>query len=286
MIAYLIHTATLITIYVIIVLSYAIPVGYTGMLNLGHVGLLALGAYTAALLTTKGVSFWLAFIFAAVLSGIAAYLLALPSRRIKGDYYALITLGFTLVVNAVLLNATGLTGGPFGISGIRRPEGFVAAETFFLLTLVAGVLTALFVYRLVKSPLGKALEAVRDDDLVAESLGKPTVKLRVVASVISGVVVGGGGALLAHFLQFINPQLFWFDNIVFILSALVVGGLASFRGAIAGTVLLFVFLESVRFLGFPPAYVGPLRLTVFSLLLLFTVLFHPKGIFGRAQLED
>ena len=285
MIAYLTYILTLIAIYVIVNLAYAIPVGYTGMLNLGHVGLFAVGAYTSAILTTNGVSFWLALPLAGLIAGVAGFLLALPARRIRGDYYALMTLGFTFVVSAVILNGGELTRGPLGITGIERPGGFTDPFTFFILCVVILGVVALFVYRLVSSPFGRALEAVRDDDLVAKSLGKPTGKLRVISLTVSAVIVGIAGALLAHFLQFINAQVFWLDNVVFVLAALVVGGLASFPGAIAGTVLLIAFQESVRFLPIVPDLVGSLRLAVFALLLLAVVLFRPKGLLGRAQLE-
>ena len=285
MTAYFVHTLTLASIYLIVSVSYAIPVGYTGMLNLGHVGLLAVGAYTAAISMTRGMSFWLALPLAAAVTAVVGFLLAIPARRIKGDYYALMTLGFTFVVNAVLLNWISLTSGPFGISGISRPEGFT--DPLFFLALVLAVLGSVsaIAYRIVHSPFGNALEAVRDDDLVAESLGKPTTKLRIASLTISAVIVGIAGALLAPFLQFINPQVFWLDNAVWILAALVIGGLASFPGAIVGTLLLFAIFEPIRFLPLPPGLVGSLRLLIFSLLLLGAVLFRPKGLMGRAQLE-
>ncbi|MBI2034025.1 MAG: branched-chain amino acid ABC transporter permease [Candidatus Liptonbacteria bacterium] len=282
---YLIHTLTLAAIYIMVALSYSLPVGYAGMLNLGHIGLLAVGAYTAAILTTSGISFWLALIAAALISGIFGFFLALPARRIKGDYYALMTLGFTFVINAVLLNWIKLTKGPFGITGIPRPSGFTDPLAFLVLTLVFLGFTAWFVHRVLGSPFGKALEAVRDDDLVAESLGKPTAKLRLTALFISAVIVGLAGALLAHFIQFINPQIFWLDNVVWILAALALGGLASFRGAVIGMLILFAIFELIRFLSIPAALLGPLRLIIFSLLLLLVVLYRPKGIFGRAQIE-
>ena len=285
MFAYLIHTATLIAIYLMVALSYAIPVGYTGLLNLGHIGLLAIGAYTAAILASQGISFSLALIAAAIVAGIIGFLLALPARRIKGDYYTLITLGFTFVVNAVLLNWMSLTRGPFGITGIDRPAGFETPASFLFLAFLFLLLIALFVYRVVNSPLGRALEAVRDDDLVAESLGKPVVKLRLIALTVSAVMVGIAGVFLAHFLQFINPQIFWLDNVVWILAALVIGGLASFPGAILGTVLIFVIFEAIRFLPLSPDLLGALRLIAFSLILLLVVIFKPKGLLGRAQLE-
>jgi len=285
MAGYLIHILTLATIYIMVALSYAIPVGYTGLLNLGHIGLFAFGAYTAAILTTQGVSFWLALVAAALGTGLLGFLLALPARRIKGDYYALVTLGFTFVMNSVFLNWIKVTRGPFGITGIDRPEGFTEPLSFLALALIVLLLVAIFVYRLVNSPFGRALEAVRDDDLVAESLGKPVGKLRMASLVVSAIIVGIAGAFLAHFIQFINPQIFWLDNVVWILAAIVIGGLASFRGAILGMVIMFLIFEPLRFLHLPPDLLGALRLIIFSLLLLLVVLFRPKGIMGKAQLE-
>lgn len=285
MTGYLIHITTLAAIYIMVTLSYALPVGYTGLLNLGHIGLFAVGAYTTAILISHGISFWIALPAAAVATGLAGFLLALPTRRIKGDYYALVTLGALFMIFTILLNWISLTRGPFGITGIHRPAGFEEPSSYLILVLAALVLLAAAVFRIVRSPFGRALEAVRDDDMVAESLGKPVAKLRLVVLVVSGVLVGVAGAFYAPFLQFINPQVFWLDNVVWILAGLVIGGLASFPGAILGMVLLFGIFEPVRFLALPPALVGPLRLAIFSVLLLLVVIFRPKGVMGRAQLE-
>ncbi len=283
--AYLVHVLTLSGIYAIISLSYAIPVGYTGLLNLAQVGLLGVGAYAMAILTTRGVSFWIALPLAMLITGIIGFLLALPSRRIKRDYYALVTLGFIFVVQAVALNWSSLTQGPFGISGIRRPVGFVETQSYMLLVAFFLLVTGLFVWRFVHSPFGKALEAVRDDDVVAESLGKRTGKLRVVALTTAAVLVGLAGGLLAPFIQFINPSTFGLDSAVWILSIIVVGGLASFPGTLLGVVVLNLIFEPLRFLNISSALVGPLRQIIFSSLLLLVVMFRPKGLLGRAQLD-
>lgn len=283
---YLIYVITLFAIYTMVALSYQISIGYTGLLNFAQVGLLAIGAYSQAILTSHGIPFFLALALSAAITGAIGFLLALPSRRIKESYYALVTLGFMFVVNAVILNWTEVTGGPFGISGIARPAHFDTPQTFLFLVLMLTAAVSFFVYRVVHSPFGAALEAVRDDDRVAESLGKPTGKLRVIAMVLSAIVVGIAGALLAHFIQFISVQIFWLDSVVFVLSCVVVGGLASFWGAIAGTTLLYIFLEPLRFLPLPPGVLGPLRIIIYGSLLLLFVLFRPKGIMGRAQLDQ
>ena len=285
MIQYLIYNATLVLIYVMVSLSFALPVGFTGLVNLGQVGLFAIGAYASAILTTHGISFWIALPLSALITMLVGLLLALPARRVKSDYYALLSLGFLFVVNSILIGWINLTRGPFGISGIDRPAFFQTPVSFLLLTFAVTVIIGLFVYRLIRSPFGKALEAVRDDDQVAESLGKPVGKLRVLSIFISAFIVGIAGAFLAHFIRFINPQLFWLDNVIWILAALVLGGLASFRGAIFGMVFLFIATEAIRFFPFSSDVLGALRLISLSLLLLGFVLFKPKGLFGRAQLE-
>ena len=113
--------------------------------------------------------------------------MALTARRIKEDYFTLITIGFIFVVNAIIVNWTSVTKGPFGITGIERPSGFEDPFSFMALTVLALLITAFFLQRVVNSPFGRALESVRDDDLVAESLGKPVAKLRIVSLVTSGV---------------------------------------------------------------------------------------------------
>jgi branched-chain amino acid transport system permease protein len=284
--AYLIHLATLACIYIMMTMAFNLAVGFTGLLNLGHVGLMAIGAYTTAILTKMhDWPFALALLAAAALTAIVGGLLALPSKRIKGDYYALVTLGFLFVVQAVLINWTSLTRGTLGIPGIPRPAGFVAPDKFFFLTLAVTTIIFFFLYRVVKSPFGRALEAVRDDEEVAESLGKPVFKLKVLSMMISGAVVAIAGGFLGSFLQFIAPNVFWLDLLVWAIAAMMVGGLASMRGSIVGLLVLFLIAESLRFVELSSALAGPARLIIFVLALLLVVLFRPKGIMGRAELD-
>lgn len=283
---YLIHLGSLIGIYILMSLSFNLVVGYTGLLNLGHVGLMGIGAYTSAILVKNfDVPFTLGLLSAGVLTMCVAGLLALPARKIKGDYYALVTLGFLFVVSAVLINLESLTRGTLGIPGIPRPEGF-ESNTMFLF-LVAGITTLVFFLldRLVHSPFGRALEAVRDDEEVAQSLGKPVFKLKLIAMMISGFIVGVAGALLAHFVQFIAPSAFWLDLLVSALAGMMIGGVASMRGTVVGVVVLFSLLEPLRFLSFPSGLIGPLRLIMMMSLLLLIILYRPRGLMGRAELE-
>ncbi|MBI4592211.1 branched-chain amino acid ABC transporter permease [Candidatus Uhrbacteria bacterium] len=284
--AYLIHLGSLVGIYILMSLSFNLVVGYTGLLNLGHVGLMAIGAYVSAILMkTAGLPFAVGLLGAATLTMLVATLLAIPARKIRGDYYALVTLGFMFVVFAVLVNWESLTRGTLGIPGVPRPEGFTSNTMYLLLVGAITAVTFWFLDRLVNSPFGRALEAVRDDEEVAQALGKPVFKLKVIAMAVSGFVVGLAGALLAHFVQFISPGMFWLDLLIWALAGMMIGGVASMRGTVLGVVVLFFLLEPVRFLDLPSAYVGPLRLLIMLALLLLIVLYKPRGIMGRAELE-
>ncbi len=283
---FLIHISTLVTIYIIIALSLNLVMGYTGLVNFGHIGLLGVGGYVSAVFTTR---FDWPFVFGFIAAGLVtagfAALLSLLSRKIKDDYFALLTLGFMFVTSAIFINWTEMTRGTLGIRGITRPEGFSEPLTFFLLVLLVCVASFLFLHQTVSSPFGRVLEAIRDDDLVAESLGKNVQKAKLVAMTISGLFVGLAGSLLAHFLRFINPGTFWLDPLVIALAGVVIGGLASLRGSVVGIVLVFAVSESLRFLSIPSSLIGPLRLIIFMFVLLVMILWRPKGIFGRAELD-
>jgi len=284
--AYLIHLGSLVGIYILMSISFNLVVGYTGLLNLGHVGLMAIGAYASAILMkTADLPFPVALLGAALLTMVVAAALAIPARKIRGDYYALVTLGFMFVVFAVLVNWESLTRGTLGIPGVPRPEGFTSNTMYLLLVGAITAITFWFLDRLVNSPFGRALEAVRDDEEVAQALGKPVFKLKVIAMAVSGFVVGLAGALLAHFVQFISPGMFWLDLLIWALAGMMIGGVASMRGTVLGVVVLFCLLEPMRFLDLPSAYVGPLRLLIMLALLLLIVLYKPRGIMGRAELE-
>jgi ABC-type branched-subunit amino acid transport system permease subunit len=283
---YLIHVLTIFVIEAMVVLSYAIAVGSLGYVNFGQVALLAVGAYASAALTLRGISFWVAVPLAVMITGAVALLLALPTRRIRGDYYALMTLGFLFVVQAVILNWTDVTQGTLGLIGIGRPAGFGAPADYLILSAIILLAVGAFVYRLVSSPYGAALGAIRDDEEVAKTLGKPSFFLKVSALTLSGILVGCAGALLAHFLQFINAQVFWLDRAVWFLAALVIGGLGSFRGALIGIFILTASFEVIRFLPLDPTVIGPVRNIFYSLILIVVLLVRPKGVCGRVQLEQ
>lgn len=286
MIEFLIHIFTLICIYSIIAMSFNLAMGYTGLVNFGHIGLMGVGAYTSAILNTRfDIPFFVSIFIAAILCAVIGAILSIPSRKIKNDYFALLTLGFLFVAGAVFINWTDLTRGTLGIRGITRPENFTEPLQFLILSLVISFLTFLVLEKIVHSHFGRVLEAIRDDELVAESLGKNIDRAKMTAMTLSGFFVGIAGVLLAHFIRFINPASFWLDPLVVALAGVVIGGLASLRGSIIGVFIVFAISESLRFLSIPSTMIGPMRVILFMLVLTVVVLFRPRGIIGRADLD-
>jgi len=280
---YLIHLGILIGIYTILVVSLNFAVGFTGLLNLGHVGFFGIGAYVSALLAVSGVPLWLAILGGVIAAGIAGVILAIPTARLKGDYLALATLGFTFIMGSVARNWTDVTRGALGIPGIPR----LAADNVVVLAIV-GVLAVIscFIFRRVgQSRFGRACQALRDDELAAKMLGKNTFAHKIGAMGLSAAFAGLGGALFAHYITFIDPSIFGFGDLILLFSALIVGGLASVRGSWVGTVVLLLLPEPLRFIGFPSSVLGPAREMIFALLLLLILLYRPKGLFGEVDLS-
>jgi len=287
--AYFIHLLILVGIYLILALSLQLAVGYTGLLNLGHIAFYAIGAYTSALLTLNDYPFWFGFLMAGIMAMIFGFLLSIPTNKLKGDYLALATFGFSLLVYAVALNWIDLTRGPLGLPGIPKPSlfGFIFSSNsnFLILTLVIALISYLTIKRIVDSPFGKVLEAVRDDEMAAKILGKNTFKIKTYALGISAFFAGIAGSLYAHYITFIDPSSFTLLQLVPIISIVVIGGLASLRGTVVATIILVLLPEPLRFIGFPSSIVGPARQIIYALLLLLILIYEPKGFFGKTELE-
>jgi branched-chain amino acid transport system permease protein len=287
--AYLIHILILIGIYLILAISLQLSIGFGGILNLGHVAFFGIGAYTSALLTLLGYPFWIGFLAAGVLSMIFGFLLSLPTMKLKGDYLALATMGFSFVVYAVLLNWTKLTRGPLGLPGIKKPSlfGFVFSSntSFLFLVIVIALLSYIIIKRISVSPFGKVLESVRDDELASKTLGKNTFKVKAICLAVSAFFAGLAGSLYAHYISYIDPSSFTIMHLMPILLIVIIGGLASLWGTFLATIVLILIPEALRFIGLPSSILGPMRQIIYSLLLIIILLFKPKGFFGRVELE-
>jgi branched-chain amino acid transport system permease protein len=286
--AYFVHLGILICIYAILAASLNIAVGYAGLLNLGHVAFFAIGAYTSALLTLHGVPFPIAFLAAGVLAAIFGYLLIVATYRLKGDYLALATLGFSFVVGSVLLNWTWLTRGPLGIPGIKKPRLFgLLINTnvkFLLFAAVICAITYFVLARLMKSAYGTALQAMRDDEIGVKVLGKNTFKLKWQSLALSAFFAGIAGSLFAHYITYIDPSSFSLSEIILIFTIVIVGGLVSLRGSFIATIIILLIPEALRFFALPSSIIGPARQIIYAVILLAILFWRPKGLFGKVDL--
>lgn len=285
---YLLHILVLVAIYSIVAVSLNLALGYTGLLNLGHVAFFGIGAYTSALLTKAGVPFLVAFLAAGIIASIFGYLLYFATKKLKGDYLALATLGFTFVLYSLLLNLTFLTRGPLGIAGIAKPSfaGIVLSSpaAYLLFTGILALVSVLLLAFIVKSPFGRVMQAIRDDEIGVRVLGKNTLAVKGKVMMISAFFAGLAGSLFAHYITFIEPGSFTLTEVVLVLTIVIVGGLASLRGSILAAFILLLIPELLRFLAWPSSILGPGRQILYALILLAILLFRPRGLLGKVDL--
>ncbi|WP_376094542.1 branched-chain amino acid ABC transporter permease [Roseomonas sp. CCTCC AB2023176] len=287
--AYLVAILVFAGFYALMAIGLNVIWGLAGMVNLGLVGFFGLGAYTSALLTTRLA--WpmpLGWAAGAALGALAGAAMAVVVARLRGDYLAIVTLGFAEVIRLVASNEIWLTNGTDGISGIPGPlRGTVPPGTFNLvfLGLVWGVVAVAFVVaaRLSHSPFGRVLRAVREDEDVAAVAGKPVLWFKVRAFAIGAAVIGLSGALYAHYNAFIAPEAFAPLLTIYVVLALTAGGVGSMRGAVVGAILLLLLIEGTRFVagampGVTPVQKAALREGVIALSLILLLRFRPNGV--------
>jgi len=291
-------------IYIVLALSLNLVNGFTGLFSLGHAGFMAVGAYTCALLTMspdkKAMNFflepmvpWLAnvqvpFVVGIIAAGLMAaffgFLIGAPALRLRDDYLAIATLGFAEIIRVIITNAQTITNGAQGIKGL--PE----FSTTWVVWICAG-LTALFMAFLMKSSYGRALKAIRDDEIAAEAMGVNVFRTKVVSFTISSFFAGVGGALLGHMITTIDPKMFTFMLTFSILLIVVLGGIGSISGSIIASIVVTILMEALRFLDGPMNLIvfktegmPGFRMVIFSLMLMLVVIFRQRGLMGNREL--
>lgn len=271
-------------LYVMLALGLNIVIGLGGMLHLGYVAFYAVGAYTYALLNQYlGVGFWLALPIGAATATIAGILLAIPVLRLRGDYLAIVTLGFAEIVRIVLNNMTEFTGGPQGIGGIPRPPlfgvemGLLTATTYtYYIILAMVVFTVFVVYRLENSRLGRAWVAMGEDDIASEAMGIDVMKTKVTAFALGSTWAGLAGVIFAARTTFINPASFTVWESIIVLSCVVLGGMGSIPGVITGALVLILVPEYLR------AF-ADYRMLMFGAVLVIMMVFRPGGLIQKRR---
>ena len=290
--------ATLVLIYVMLGLGLNIVVGFAGLLDLGFVGFYAVGAYTYALLYHwAGWGFWQALPLAGGCAALFGYLLGFPVLRLRGDYLAIVTLGFGEIIRLLLINLYSFTGGPDGISGIpkptvfgypmarRAPEGQTTFHELvgwqfsnqdvivylYLMALCLALITLFVSNRLVRMPVGRAWEALREDEIACRSLGLNPTNIKLSAFTIGAMFAGFGGAFFAARQGLVNPESFTFIESALILAIVVLGGMGSQVGVILAAVLLTVVPEIAR-------EFAEYRMLIFGLVMVLMMMWRPQGL--------
>ena len=271
-------------IYIILGLGLNIVVGLGGLLNLGYAAFFGVGAYTFAILNMNfGVGFWIALPLGGIASAIFGALIGLPVLRLKGDYLAIVTLGFGEMTRILTENLDWLTKGPSGIANIPKPTllghtfGYFGSTRFIYLIAVAVVILIIFVvWRLENSRVGRSWVAMREDDIACESMGIDLTKSKMTLFVISAAIAGLAGVLFASKTGFINPKSFTLMHSVMILCIVVLGGKGSVRGVILGALILNLLPEYLR--GFQQY-----RMLIFGFLLVVMMVFRPGGIIQNVR---
>ncbi|MEG2020709.1 MAG: branched-chain amino acid ABC transporter permease [Oscillospiraceae bacterium] len=270
---YWLGVATLVGIYMIAVLGVSILCGFTGLFSMGHAGFMAIGAYTSALLTKNyGVPIFVGIIAGMVVAAVIGAILSYPTLKLRDDYFIIVTLGMGEAIKLVIQNATSITGGARGLSDIPKGANFGVVWIIVIITII---ILRLFI----NSKHGRNCIAVREEELAAQSVGINLFKYKMEAMIISCALCGCSGALLGHYMHYLQPNMFTMvksDELVIIV---ILGG----RGSLTGTILAALFLlplpELLRF-----GSAEQWRMVLYGLLVVFVILFRPSGLMGTREL--
>jgi len=288
------HVLMLAGINVILAVSLNLINGFTGQFSIGHAGFMAIGAYASAYLTVYHGQAWerslsgavgetlagvvvflLAILVGAVVAGLAGLVVGVPSLRLRGDYLAIVTLGFAEIIRIVILNME-VVGGATGFT--------VPGETNFLWVGAFAVITILVVHNIVRSDTGRALISIREDELAAEAMGINSTRYKVLSFVVGSMFAGIAGALFGHYTRFLSTADFTFIRSFEIIIMIVLGGMGSITGSVLGAVVITVLPELLRLL---PSVGGfnfaDLRLVIYSALLILIMLTRPQGVLGERE---
>jgi len=287
-----------IAINIILATSLNLINGFTGQFSIGHAGFMAVGAYSSAYFTVtygkaieaslgalgetvaSSIVLLIAILIGAVVAAIMGLIVGIPSLRLKGDYLAIVTLGFAEIIRIVILNIDAVGGA----TGYQVP-GYAN----FLWIGIFAVITVVVIHNIVKSDTGRALISIREDELAAEAMGVNTTRFKVTSFVIGSAFAGVSGVLFAHYNKFLSTNDFQFIKSFEIIIMIVIGGMGSMTGAILGAIIVTILPEVLRQL--PDVQLGStiirfadLRLVIFALILILTMILRPQGILGTAEI--
>lgn len=290
---YAVTVLILVGIYALFALGLNLQWGFAGIINFGHIAFVAIGAYTMVILNLYGFHWALAMLIGLAVAGGVGALLTIPAIRLKADYLAILTIGFSEIMRYFFLSEGWLTGGAMGLIGFSRPlEGIVPVEHYdlFLLGLIWGIVLIAFIalQRLAKSPWGRALKSIREDEDVAKVLGKNVSAYKMQAFFLGSVLAGLAGMMMAFYHSYICPYYFYPIETFYAWIIVILGGSANNRGTILGALILVgVFLTGTRFLSplvpLSDYTFSQLRMALIGVLLIVLMLYRPQGMLGNKR---
>lgn len=278
---FVLRMGTVCLMYIMLALGINLIMGYMGQMTFGHAAFWGIGAYTAAILSTRfGTDFLMDVVAAAAITGCFGFVLGLPVLKVKGYYLTIVTLGFGEIIRLIALNSTELTGGALGIKGISGIRlfsmEFSSPQAFYYVILIMVILTALMLVRINNSRYGLALKSIRDDDSAAEVMGVNVVHNKILTFVISAMIAGAAGAFFAHYISYIDSTSFTTQASQEMCVMVILGGLGSIPGTIIGAAVLTVVPEMIRGL-------AEYRMLIYGVIMVVMMLVRPQGMLGNVD---
>ncbi len=276
----------LICIYCILSLSLDLLVGHLGLLSMAQAGIAGIGSYcTGIIAIEQGFPFLLTVPLVAGATSALSVLVSIPTLRLHDDYYAIGTFGCQVILFSIFNNWIAITNGPLGLPNIPHPRilAWMVDTTSEYLILTSSILAicCLLVHLITNSPLGRVLHAIREDEVLAKSMGHNVVSIKVGIAALSAALAAMAGSLYAHFVTFVHPSNFSVTESILVLSMVILGGAASIRGPIIGASVLIVLPEILRSVGIPSSIAANVREIVYGIALVMMMAWRPHGLVGR-----
>lgn len=285
---YLLSQMSFIAVYVIVGTGLMLLTGYTGQISLGHAAFFGIGAYATAIVVGHGLGLIPALLLSGCFAAIAGFIIGLPALRLTGLYLAIATMAFNFIVEEVLVRWESLTRGNFGMYVDSPTIGsfiFETEKSFYYLALVIVLLSIFAVKNILRSPSGRAMIAIRDSEVAAQSMGISLAKFKTLSFAISACITGIAGSLYAYKMTFINPSSFGIGVSIEFLALVIIGGLGSIHGAVYGAIFVILLPQVIVYLAdFMPMLSGAqssLQSGLYGLMIILFILFEPMGIYGR-----
>jgi len=286
---YILHILIFTAIYSIAGLGLNLLSGFTGLVSVAQGAFMGIGAYTVAILmTTLQLNFFIALLIGVIITSLVAFMLGYVFSKLNGDYFVLGTIGFASLIYSMAQNLSSITRGPLGIPGIPSPTifgiNFGSNFSFFILALTMLAVCYGILHFITSNSFGRVLKAIREDEKALQIFGYKTSHYKLIAFVLAGALGAMSGGLLASYLTFIDPASFNLTLSVFILTGIILGGLASLPGTVAGVLILVLVPEALRFVGFSSEIAGQMREMTYGLILILFMMYRPKGIWGKYKI--